>query len=61
LASRCGFSIFLIVPYPREWPEKQQPKETNTMEKKINFKNTNNPGITMSALINFPDGFNERK
>jgi len=31
------------------------------MPKKINFKNTNNAGITMSALINFPDGFSETK
>jgi fermentation-respiration switch protein FrsA (DUF1100 family) len=28
---------------------------------KISFKNSNNPAITMSAVINFPDGFNETK
>lgn len=29
--------------------------------KKITFKNSNNPAITMSALINFPAGFAESK
>lgn len=29
--------------------------------KKITFKNSNNPAITMSALINFPVGFDEAK
>ena len=31
------------------------------MSQKINFKNANNPGITMSALINFPEGFDQSK
>lgn len=29
--------------------------------KKISFKNSNNQNITMSAVINFPEGFDERK
>ncbi len=29
--------------------------------KKINFKNSNGGNITMAAVINFPDGFNESK
>jgi fermentation-respiration switch protein FrsA (DUF1100 family) len=28
-------------------------------QQKINFKNSNNGNITMSAVINFPEGFNE--
>jgi hypothetical protein len=28
---------------------------------KISFANSNNKTITMSAVINFPDGFEERK
>lgn len=28
---------------------------------KVNFKNTNNPNITISAVINFPEGFNENQ
>ncbi|MBD0261547.1 MAG: hypothetical protein ICV78_02185 [Tolypothrix sp. Co-bin9] len=31
------------------------------MSQKISFKNSNNPNITMSALINFPEGFDESK
>lgn len=31
------------------------------MQKKITFKNSNNPSITMSALINFPEGFDDSK
>jgi uncharacterized protein len=30
-------------------------------QKKINFTNSNNTNIIMSAVINFPDGFNESK
>jgi len=34
--------------------------KTNSMsQQKINFKNSNNGTITMSAVINFPEGFNE--
>jgi fermentation-respiration switch protein FrsA (DUF1100 family) len=33
----------------------------NATSKKINFKNTNNPGITLSAFISFPEGFDEGK
>src|SRR5690606_26361815 len=28
---------------------------------KISFKNSNNPTITMAAVINFPEGFDESK
>ncbi len=28
-------------------------------QQKVNFKNSNNGNITMSAIINFPEGFNE--
>lgn len=31
------------------------------MSQKVNFKNSNNGSITMSAVINFPEGFNESK
>lgn len=31
------------------------------MSKKVNFKNTNNSNITMSAVINFPEGFSENQ
>lgn len=31
------------------------------MAQKINFKNSNNVNITMSAVINFPEGFSEKK
>lgn len=31
------------------------------MKKKISFKNANNASITMSAFINFPEGFDEGK
>ena len=27
--------------------------------KTVNLKNSNNPNITMSAFINFPEGFDE--
>ncbi|AZA85148.1 hypothetical protein C1637_20750 [Chryseobacterium lactis] len=30
-------------------------------QQKINFKNSNNGNITMSAVINFPEGFNENQ
>lgn len=30
-------------------------------QQKISFKNSNNPSITMSALINFPEGFDATK
>ncbi|WP_374033740.1 alpha/beta hydrolase [Bdellovibrio bacteriovorus] len=30
-------------------------------QKKINFKNSNNPSITMSAVINLPDGFDKNR
>ena len=30
-------------------------------QQKINFKNSNNANITMSAVINFPGGFNENQ
>ena len=30
-------------------------------QKKVNFKNSNNGNISMSAVINFPEGFNETK
>lgn len=30
-------------------------------QKKVNFKNSNNGTISMSAVINFPEGFNENK
>lgn len=30
-------------------------------EQKVNFKNSNNGNITMSAIINFPEGFNENQ
>lgn len=29
--------------------------------KKVNFKNSNNPEITMAAVMNFPEGFDESK
>ena len=28
---------------------------------KISFENSNNPTITMAAVINFPGGFDEKK
>lgn len=28
---------------------------------KVSFKNTNNPAIDMSAVIDFPEGFDESK
>lgn len=31
------------------------------MTQKVNFKNSNNENITMSAVINFPGGFNENQ
>ncbi|MEN7550468.1 alpha/beta hydrolase [Rapidithrix thailandica] len=31
------------------------------MSKKVNFQNSNNGNITMSAVINFPEGFNENQ
>ncbi len=30
-------------------------------QQKVNFKNANNANITMSAVINFPEGFNENQ
>ena len=32
-----------------------------TAEKKVTFPNTNNPTIAMSAIMNFPEGFDENK
>ncbi|WP_020560219.1 alpha/beta hydrolase [Thiofilum flexile] len=31
------------------------------MREKINFPNSNNAAITLSAFINFPDGFDSKK
>lgn len=31
------------------------------LQQKVNFKNSNNGNITMSAVINFPEGFNENQ
>lgn len=30
-------------------------------QKKVSFKNSNNGHITMSAVVNFPKGFDEKK
>jgi hypothetical protein len=50
----------LLPPEPGQGERLHQPKEFRSM-KKVNFQSKNGQNITIAALINFPQGFEESK